>query len=481
MKRAYLSFASVDREAALSIAQQLRIQGVDLFIDLDRLTDNVPFSRRYANEIRSRDVLLFIQTKEALKTPLVQSELECAYTHHIEIVPLVFSRLNIRDTGEFRFLLHLSSIDFTQWYSARQHPKGMDELVLRLRTMPLLPQITARNAGQVRALYTLKAHTSWVRRVVFSPDNTLLVSSANDNTISIYDMQPARIYGGVPKLIERTNAHEQLVWALAFAPHHALLATGGSDSTIRFWDLNALPQIYEFSRMLDHRQAVYDLAFSTDGNYLASASHDQFAVVRDVRMLDVTGVARNSVGLQHISYVYSVTFSPDGQHFATGSRDSVVRLWQMPQENLQSLSQQTPRYLRGHATWINTVRFSPNNLLLASAGNDSTIRLWDVQHGEQFAVFDGHRDAVNTLAFSPDGSVLASAAKDDSVRLWNIDTLQEIAVLRGHERGVNALAFSPNGAYLVTGSGDTTIKVWSVPVGTRHPTSTIEMSALHHP
>jgi WD40 repeat protein len=470
MKRAYLSFASADREAALSIAQQLRKQGVDLFVDLDRLSDNVPFSRRYANEIRSRDVVLFIQTQQALNTPLVQSELECAYLHQIEIVPLVFSRLNIRDTGEFRFLLHLKSIDFIEWRKTRelsQAFKGMDELLKTLYTMPVLPAITARNAGQVRELLTLKAHDSWVRRVVFSPDNTLLVSSANDNTICIYDMQPARSPGGVPKLIERTNAHEQLVWALAFAPRQALLATGGSDSTIRFWDLNALPQIYEFSRMLDHRQTVYDLAFSTDGNYLASASHDHFAVVRDVRMLDVTGVARNSIGLQHISYVYSVTFSPDGQHFATGSRDSVVRLWRMSHSNLNELTRQKPLHLRGHATWINTVRFSPNNLILASAGNDATIRLWDVEHGEQFALFDGHRDSVNTLAFSPDGSVLASAAKDDTVRLWNIDTLQEIAVLRGHERGVNTVAFSPDGAYLVTGSGDTTMKVWGLPVGVR--------------
>jgi WD40 repeat protein len=467
MKRAYLSFASADREAALSIAQQLRRQGIDLFVDLDRLSDNVPFSRRYANEIRSRDVLLFIQTQEALNTPLVQSELECAYTHQIEIVPLVFSRLNIRDTGEFRFLLHLKAIDFTDWQQTRQNPKGMDELLKTLYALPVLPSITARNASQVRELLTLKAHTSWVRRVVFSPDNALLVSSANDNTISIYAMQSARVPGGVPKLLERTNAHEQLVWALAFAPRHALLATGGSDSTIRFWDLNALPQIYEFSRMQDHRQAVYDLAFSTDGNYLASASHDQFAVVRDIRMLDVTGVARNSVGLQHISYVYSVTFSPDGQHFATGSRDSVVRLWRMPHSNLNELARQKPLYLRGHATWINTVRFSPNNLILASAGNDATIRLWDVEHGDEFALFDGHRDSVNTLAFSPDGSVLASAAKDDTVRLWNIDTLQEIAVLRGHERGVNTVAFSPDGAYLVTGSGDTTIKLWGLPTSTR--------------
>lgn len=463
MKRAYLSFARADREAALSIVQQLRKQGIDLFVDLDRLSDDVPFSRRHANEIRSRDVLLFIQSHAALNTPLVQAELECAYTHHIEIVPLVFARLNIRDTGEFRFLLHFKAIDFTQWQDTRQPHQGMDELLRVLNTLPVLTPITARNAEEVRALTTLHAHTSWVRRVVFSPDNTLMVSCANDNMLCIYDMQPARVPGGVPKLLERTTAHEQLVWALAFAPRHALLATGGSDSTIRFWDLNALPQIYEFSRMHDHRLAVYDLAFSNDGRYLASASHDQFAVVRDVRMLDVTGVARDAVGLQHISYVYSVTFSPDGQHFATGSRDSVVRLWRMPQENLSALARQKPLHLSGHKTWINAVRFSPNNLILASAGSDATIRLWDVEHGEQFALFDGHRDSVNTLAFSPDGSVLASAAKDDTVRLWNIDTLQQIAVLRGHERGVNTLAFSPDGAYLVTGSGDMRLKLWGLP------------------
>jgi WD40 repeat protein len=459
MKRLYLSYTSGDRDTALYIANQLRAEGYDVFYDRDRLVEAGTFTRRLEKEILSRGCLLLIQTPEGLSSPLVQAELEFAYLNKIEIIPLAFKMLNVRETGEFRFLLNMRPIDFG---GERQSPVAIERLYERLRRQNSGEMINVNNVSSLKPWATLQGHTSWIRHVTFSPDNRLLASCANDNAISIWDIRATNRSGDAPTLLTRITAHDRLVWSLDFAPRHALLASAASDNTVRLWDLNSLPTPYEFARFNDHRQAVHDVCFSTDGQLMATASYDSYVIVRDVRNVDVTGAARKSVALDHISHVYSVAFSPDSAYLASGSRDSVVRLWKLDSMSIDSLNRLKPNYLRGHSTWVNKVVFSPNSQILASAGDDSTIRLWDVREGDALQVLTGHKDSVNSIAFSPDGSVLASAAKDHTVRLWDMNTLREMAVIRAHERGVNSVAFSPDGTKLVTGSGDHTIKIWTV-------------------
>lgn len=462
MKRVYISYTGADREVTLYITHQLRNEGFDVFYDPERLVDSGSFTRRLEKEIVTRGCVLLVQTPEALKSPLVQSELEFAYQNRVDIIPLAFKTLNVRETGEFRFLLNMRPIDFSIWETQRQAPHSVALLKERLQRQVSSALINVNNVANLQPWTTLQGHTSWVRHVTFSPDSTLLASCANDNVICVWDIRTGSRTGEAPPLLARITAHDRLVWSLDFAPRHALLASAANDSTVRLWDLNSLPNPYEFTRFNDHRQAVHCVTFSRDGNLMATASYDTYVIVRDIRQVDVTGAARKSVPLSHISHVYSVAFSPDNRFIASGSRDSVVRLWRLDPMRLDDLNREKPLFLRGHSTWVNSVAFSPNSLVLASAGDDGTIRLWDVDQGREISILTGHKESVNSIAFSPDGSVLASAAKDDTVRLWDMNTLRELAVIRGHQRGVNSVAFSQDGTRLVTGSGDHSIKIWTV-------------------
>ncbi|RDW64629.1 hypothetical protein BP6252_10280 [Coleophoma cylindrospora] len=155
----------------------------------------------------------------------------------------------------------------------------------------------------------------------------------------------------------------------------------------------------------------------------------------------------------HSSGVNSVAFSPDGQQLASASGDHTVRLW----DPKTGTALQT---LAGHSSWVNSVAFSPDGQQLALASDDHTVRLWDPKTGTALQTLAGHSDRVTSVAFSPDGQQLASASNDHTVRLWDLKTGTALQTLAGHSDWVTSVAFSPDGQQLASASIDSTVRLW---------------------
>jgi WD40 repeat protein len=71
--------------------------------------------------------------------------------------------------------------------------------------------------------------------------------------------------------------------------------------------------------------------------------------------------------------VLSVAFSPDGQLLASGSGDTSIVLWDT--ESSRVIGQP----LHGHTDWVNTIAFSPDGNYMVSGGRDAQVIKWAIR------------------------------------------------------------------------------------------------------
>jgi hypothetical protein len=82
-----------------------------------------------------------------------------------------------------------------------------------------------------RLLHTIRAHSSTVQGVAFSPDGTTLASDSDDGTICLWDTATGH------RRLLLTPTRNAAMEALAFSPDGKTLASGDTDGLVKLWDL----------------------------------------------------------------------------------------------------------------------------------------------------------------------------------------------------------------------------------------------------
>jgi WD40 repeat protein len=239
------------------------------------------------------------------------------------------------------------------------------------------------------------------------------------------------------------------VYSVAFSPDGQRLASARGDGTVGILDVNTGK---EPRTLRGHTDYVFSVAFHPDGKHLASASAD-----RTVKFWDLTTGKEVFSGEgqrgDFIGMAYGVAFSPDGGRLAAGSEKGMVIIW-------NTTDGQKLLDLPGHEGKTMNVAFSPDGLLLASVSFEGVLRIWDSRTGNPLHMIRAHEKRIAAVAFSPDGQCLATGSLDRTVKIWDVTTGKWMRTLRGLTDWVGGLSFSPDGRRLASTGGDKTVKIW---------------------
>ncbi|WP_457592731.1 WD40 repeat domain-containing protein [Hydrogenimonas sp.] len=203
--------------------------------------------------------------------------------------------------------------------------------------------------------------------------------------------------GQSKKLLYRFKRHDGDVESLCISRRHKYLATGGQDGKTFLWSL-------------------------ATGRMVASLPH-------------------------HSDFVTAIAFSGNGQWIATGSYDRRIIV-----TNISSLSHGFR--LIGHAKAITDMLFISDHRLVA-ADKEGEIVIWDYFEAKVLKRLKKMFDEVTALSVTPDNRFLFAADKSGVVSLYDLNSYELVALRYLHYmKPVKKLCYVAEGNHLIVGLAD---------------------------
>ncbi|GAA5987610.1 hypothetical protein JCM5350_001895 [Sporobolomyces pararoseus] len=182
-----------------------------------------------------------------------------------------------------------------------------------------------------------------------------------------------------------------------------------------------------------------------------SASTEPFSLLVDAeaQATETFPAHTSRILREHTDEVWRLAWSHNGEFLATAGKDKTVIIWSV-KENFA-----IHKVLGPHSDPVSCLAWSPDDSILLTAA-ESVIKMWSMQSLEAIATLSKHSYPIGALAWLPNGLEFVSGGMDLKVFFWDLSG-NVTSTLPSSPTRVLDLAVTPDGSKLVcVGRADTT-------------------------
>lgn len=170
-------------------------------------------------------------------------------------------------------------------------------------------------------LITIDGHTAGLHSLTYSPDGSMLVTSADepDSTVKVWNAETG-------ELIYTLEGHYTRAWGLAFNPDSSILVSGGMGGVVKVWDMTTGKEMYTLPNQV---RTVAQVAITADGKQLIT-------VGEVVRIWDL------ETGAELLTLTPdrgTLALTADGNYLYIGVGNHFIGLYVLPLDEILSLAE----------------------------------------------------------------------------------------------------------------------------------------------
>lgn len=346
--------------------------------------------------------------------------------------------------------------------------------------------------GQQIDIITQEKIQGVINILAYSPNGNLIASGgAKENSIKIWDINSGKIIGKLEGHLGSTNA-------ITFNEEGTLLVSSANDRKIIVWDL--INWQLKDSITVESAVTAISLSKSNAANFYIGMENGAvqqrafdnlqqnntlFSAEDAITSIDNT-LTNIAVGTKNgYAHIYNITekrlrisekiqfgaiiglnFSRDNQKVIGAGANGKIQFW-----NVNDLEESTS--FNAFTMGISSYSVNIKKELIVAAGNNKSIKMWDFD-GQLIKEFkrddQTFSDQIEAISISPDGGTIASSGfqnipgslkKENVIQLWDLNRGTLLKTLAGQVNPIYTFDFHPTENRLVSLGEDNVLTFWN--------------------